>query len=394
MSKMAQILDYLMKNKKVAIAAVVVLVILVLFLTGGEKTQDKKGSNTAQSNSKGVISKEEGTAGEVRALQQEMEKMKKEREEEKKAQEIKKLNETVQTLPSFKPLSDASGKKSHPSSIFGDAPFTAAPAAVVPTPTPPPPPPPAPRLQKKQFIAPDATTTNQPKQAESKGDKKVFVLPASSFVEVKLLSGAYATESEAMPVAAIVERAFVGPNKSSVPLKGCQILGKAKGRVGFEIADVQATRLVCVWPDGSVLDEKINGWFASKPGVLGVPGKVITQSGKFLSTVGVTSFLEGVAQGLSKAQETTSLASSPYGVGAATNVSGNITNYGFYKGAEEFAGSSKQFFAKQAEKLEPAVLIEPGSKVFVFMVDSVSLKGGNFEKPYTYFDSVNLSSSK
>lgn len=382
---MSKLTDFFGRNKKLAIVVAAAAVVgFVIF--SGPKNDQKKADTTASG--KGVVTKDDNAAATLSAVQKELAEFKKQYDEEKKAKEAKKAEDATKGLP---PLElGASKPKKEGLPLFQTQ--QPQPFAVT-QPQPPPPPPPPPRLQKKQLsaIVPDQPSKDAAVKAAT--DQKIFTLPASSFVEVKLLSGAYATQGEPLPVAAIVERAFVGPNKSTIPLKGCQIIGKAKGDIGYEIAQIQATRLVCVWPDGSVLDEKVNGWFTTRPGVLGVAGKVEKQSGKFFASVGVASFLEGFSQGLARTQEDTQLGISPYGSATATNISGNATKYGLMKGAQDFAGVSKAWFQKQAEALTPAVLVQPGTKAYVFMLESVKLKGAYFDKPFSYFDNVNVSAA-
>lgn len=397
---MNKVIDFLTKNKKITFVLVAAIVVGFIIFTAPAK-QTKEAANKTEG--KGVVSKEESQTAKMNAMEKELQEFrefKKKLEDSKQGTaEAQKLSDTVKALgpiaPVGKPAAAASalfsnGNKKEQS--FQEVPNfqTQAPAQV--KIVQPPPPPPPPRLQKKQLSA--VTADPADKTAPKAAFTKVYTLPASSFVEVKFISAGYATQNEPMPATVLAERAFVGPNRSSIPLKGCQIIAKMKGDIGYELAQGQAVRLTCVWPDGSVLDEKINGYLTAGDGVFGVPGEVIRQSGKFLSTVGITSFLEGFTQGLSRAQESTQLGASPYGTSTATNISGDATKYGLYKGAQDFSGAAKAFFAKQAESLVPAVKINPGTKAYVFMLDSVKLKGANFEKTNMYFDSVNLSSAQ
>jgi len=145
-----KILDHLTKNKKITIVATVAIVILFLVLTGGQRPQEKKDARPDQPSGKGVMTKDEGTAGELNAMRQQLQQIIKEREEEKKANEAKKLTETVQTLPSFKPLDAAPVKKHRTASLFDEGDLK----SVIAPPSPPPPPPPPPPVCRRSNCLP------------------------------------------------------------------------------------------------------------------------------------------------------------------------------------------------------------------------------------------------
>ena len=199
-----------------------------------------------------------------------------------------------------------------------------------------------------------------------------------------------------MPVAGAIDKVFVGPNHSAVPLRGCFFLGKAQGNTGDKLADIKVVKMSCVWPNGQTFEADVAGYVTDVNGDFGMKGTVERHAGTFFGTVGITSFLEGLATGIAQTQQNTQLGTSPYGVATATNIVGSAAQYGALQGAADFAKSSKAFFAKQMENLVPTVIVPAGSKGYVYITSGVNITGGMnaLKGSNSYYDSYNLSRTR
>ena len=241
-------------------------------------------------------------------------------------------------------------------------------------------------------------------QVEPKGTQQTveassndLFLPAGSFVSFTLKTSVFAPDAgEQMPTSGVLDAAFVGPNKSTVPMKGCFFIGKAKGNTAEKMADIKPIRFSCVWPNGETFEADTAGYVTDLYGHFGLKGEVDRHTGTFLSTVGITSALEGFAQGLNKAQTATSTLVANSASATSTNINGSPWQYGGFAGLSDMATSAKAFFAAQMQNLIPTVKIEPGERGYIHLTAGIKIPGGKknvagnlTSYPYTY----NLSSA-
>ena len=252
-----------------------------------------------------------------------------------------------------------------------------------------------PRLIKidiSEIVPAEKTEHSRPRNSD-------LFLPAPSFASFTTITEAYGPETgEQMPVSGVIDNAFTGPNKSKIPLRGCLWLGKARGVIGEKCADIKVTKISCVWPDGSSFEADVAGWVTAANGDFCLPGRVERHSWEFFKTVGITSFIEGISTGLSRAQETTSLVGSGQAVESATNITGGAFKYGLSKGALDLASAAKQFYAAQLQSLIPSVHVPAGTRGYLHITKGVRITGGRNALSgggsAGYFDSYDLSSVK
>src|SRR5208337_4614642 len=168
-------------------------------------------------------------------------------------------------------------------------------------------------------ISPVESAAKETKKDSSSDD---LYLPAGSFVSFTLTSSVFAPDSGTeMPTSGVLDAAFIGPNKSTVPMKGCFFIGKAKGNTAEGIADIKPVKLSCVWPNGETTEVETTGYVTDLYGTFGLPGDVDRHTGTFLSTVGITSALEGLAQGMKQAQTIAQTSLSNSASVSTTNIS-------------------------------------------------------------------------
>lgn len=390
------------KYKKTFIVGAIVLVVLYMIFGGPAKRKIKEQVTKGTGN----ITNEERTKAEIEGLKKSIEELKKQQaqpqqkkeEELRKGQKTEKEESSGREKESGKSLSELekmikpSGKTPSQGGEHQHQPKGSEMPVEIGIPPQKPSPP---RLIKIDI----SEVTPPEKKEQPHTEKSDLYLPAGSFGSFTTSSSVYGPETgEQMPVSGVIDKAFVGPNKSSIPLTGCFWQGKARGITGEKCADIKVVKISCVWPDGSSFESDIVGYVTAENGAFCLPGRVERHSAEFFATVGITSFLEGLTTGMSKAQEATSLAASGLAVQSATNVTGSAAAYGLLKGAVDFAGAAKQFYAAQLQSLVPAVLVPAGTKGYVYMTSGLRITGGRNalagNSGAGYYDSYNLSYRK
>jgi hypothetical protein len=396
---------FLAKNRKLLIIAAVIGILFYVFSSGAPQKKIKE----EIAKGRGTVTTEDRLKADYEALRKKVEQIEKDREkagkkgdepdkgkkpdlaspgpgkepEKEKPESLKELEKALK--PSQKP-------HQHGSPLApGVAPL---PAEQVPVPFKKPEPPRLLKIDVSEATPPAKKEEKLSKDTPSNAD---IFLPAGSFASFTLTSQAFAPETGAqMPVAGVFDKAFVGPNRSAVPLRGCYFLGKAQGNTGEGIADIKVVKMSCVWPDGGSFEADVAGYVTGINGDFGMKGTVERHAGTFFSTVGISSFISGLATGMARAQEQTQLGTSAYGTSTATNVIGSSAEYGALKGAADFAGASKQFFDKQIQNLIPTVVVPAGTQGYVYITSGVKITGGMnaLNRNTNYYDSYNLSRSR
>ncbi len=390
----AVITGFLAKHRKL----IVIFVVAAIMVYAVINSPQKKGKEE-EPKGKGTVTTEERLKADIEALKKTVDEFKKKEEARKSTdQEKAKQPETAPTTKNKgKDLEKTESLKELEKALRPQKPAQARGHQVVE------PFPEAGLPMKKQepprLLKIDVSEVNIAEKTEekiSRGQSDLF-LPASSFASFTLTSSAYAPETgEQMPISGVLDKAFVGPNKSAVPLRGCYFLGKARGNTGAKFADVKAVKISCVWPDGRTFETDVAGYATDTNGDFGIKGRVERHAGTFFSTTGISSFLQGLSGGMARAQEQQSLESSGFSVQSATNVAGSAAAYGLLKGASEFSNSAKTFFDRQLQSLIPAVVVPAGTRGYIFITAGVTITGGisALKNSKSYYDSYNLSHNR
>ncbi len=231
-------------------------------------------------------------------------------------------------------------------------------------------------------------------QVEEKAKKEVvpeeevfLMLPAGSFVECTLLSGVYAPadSSRPLPVLIRMDDAFIGPNKSKVPLEGIFGLCKATGELVSERAILQLQQISVVMKDGKTFNEEGNlGYLAGEDAALGLKGKIIRNTGKYIWMALFSGYLGGAADALAMGKTQTTIG----GQGQIVqDINKKATgDYAAYSGFSSAAQRMSDYYMGQLEQLIPVVYIAAGRKITVVMTKSIKIKGYKLEKYDRYLE--------
>lgn len=222
-----------------------------------------------------------------------------------------------------------------------------------------------PRLQK-------VTLQKAAPEAEAATPREVRI-PAGSFAEGTLLSGVYApTEGGANPVGIRVDQAWVGPNRSRIPLQGAFAIGKAQGDANSTRVVIQLDRLSFVGRDGRTLEVPLNGYVADQDGVMGLAGQYVWRIQEAASLAAVTGGISAAAD--AAAQRETVTGQTPLG-GSSTVVTGDLGKFALARGASRAADEVGKIVTRRLEEIVPAIYVPNAKRLTLVLIDGATLPG-------------------
>ena len=210
------------------------------------------------------------------------------------------------------------------------------------------------------------------KEADRRRAERQVRLPAGSFAEATMLSGAYApTQGQPMPVKLRLDRAFTGPNRTEIPIQEALLVGKATGDPNSERVVIQLDRLSYVKPGGEAVEVSINGYVVDDDGVQGVAGEYVWRAFD-VAALGVLSGAISAGADASAAKETLTQVN-PLG-GASQVVTGDPLRFAGFRGLSRGAEGIEKLVAQRLEEIVPAVYVPNGRRVTVCLIDGVTLE--------------------
>ena len=261
-------------------------------------------------------------------------------------------------------------------------------------PQPPPPPrggaalppgvPPAPGdpvVQSKPEIFGDIEITSQRSAAtedkEGKKKEKMSVYLPPSFMEATLLSGMYAPtasggSSNPLPVLIRIKHLAILPNHVKGDLKGCFLIGEAKGSLSDERAHVRLNTLSCLSRGGeSVIDQKIKGYAVDSDGFVGLRGKVVSKMGGAIAR----SLLAGFVVGFGDAVNTSTYTTTTSGLGTTQTLdTDKAVKAGVGKGISQAAHDLQKFLLDLGKQAVPVIEIGAMKHITVVVSEGIELE--------------------
>lgn len=197
-------------------------------------------------------------------------------------------------------------------------------------------------------------------------------VPAGTFAKAIVIGGANvsaAVSAQTDPSVMLFRVVASGtlPNHKKSHLKDCVFTAAAVGDISSERGRIRTERLSCVFPNGQVFDEAVEGTVFGPDGKNDLPGNVHEGDGKFVGRAFAAGALSGLSDGLSQTYTTNSI--SPEGNVQTVN-SGKIFQYGAAKGASKAMDKVADYNIKRAEQFHPVIQLSAGT-----IVDVVFLKG-------------------
>jgi hypothetical protein len=225
-----------------------------------------------------------------------------------------------------------------------------------------------------------------------KGRGRSVRIPAGSFAQATLLTGVYApTEGGVLPVKIRLDKAFIGPNRSRIPLEDAFLIGKATGDANSLRVVVQLDRLSYVASDGRVVEVPVNGYVADADGVQGLSGHYVWRIGEAATVAAMAGGISAAADGA--AARETLLQVNPLG-GATEMVTGDLGKFAAARGASKAADEIGKIVSKRLEEIVPAIYVANGQPITVCLIDGATLDGvspsevshGTSPSPYAGLD--------
>ncbi len=209
------------------------------------------------------------------------------------------------------------------------------------------------------------------KEADRRRAERQVRLPAGSFAEGTLLTGVYApVEGQPMPVKLRVDRAFVGPNRTRIPIQEAFLVGKATGDPNSERVVVQLDRLSYVKPSGEAVEVAVNGYVADDDGVQGIAGEYVWRAFDVASLAVLSGAVSAGADAAAAKETLTQV--NPLG-GTSQTVTGDPFRFAGFRGLSRAGESVDKLVAKRLEEIVPAVYVPNGRRVTVCLIDGITL---------------------
>lgn len=213
---------------------------------------------------------------------------------------------------------------------------------------------------------------NLSKKEETKTFKKNVYnyVPSGTFAKAVMIGGAdanAAVQSQALlspMVFRIVENGTM-PNHQKSHLKNCVVTGAVFGDISSERGLIRTEQLSCIYPNGKVIDVKVEGAIFGPDGKNGVRGNPVWREKALLQRAFTAGALSGFAQGITNSYSTQSV--SPEGVVTAIKT-GKVFQAagaeGLAKGMEKLADYNIQ----RAEQYHPVIQLSAGTVVDVVFI--------------------------
>lgn len=206
--------------------------------------------------------------------------------------------------------------------------------------------------------------------------EKRTIVPAGSYVKVKILTGVEASTNADTPFPMLMQAdfAFTGPNKTKIDMSGCLFIAKTTGDLSTERVLGQLDKISCVKSNGKYEERSAFGYLAGEDSTFGVIGQLISRQGQVLGAAIIASLAKGIGDAVSMAQTSNSVVAGSTGAPAtASNVTGDHIAYVAGKSVIEPASLVANWYLKYAEKLVPAIAVGSGRYVWVVLQKPVEI---------------------
>ena len=221
-----------------------------------------------------------------------------------------------------------------------------------------------------EMTMPPAASVAPPPQA---GPQKTAVVAAGDHVRVKLIGAVNAsTDGTPYPVLFKLVSDVRGPNNSNLPLGEAIMIAAAQGSLTDARALFRLSSLNIAYPDGRRNVVEVDGWVVGEDGINGMEGVLIDPIGEEIAATAMSSFVEGLGEGLASRQTTTRAGI----LGTTTvDITGNEMAYAEGKGASQGAKAWSRIIQDRASKLTPLVQVLSGREATAVFAKSFKVQG-------------------
>jgi hypothetical protein len=136
--------------------------------------------------------------------------------------------------------------------------------------------------------------------------KRVLVkIPSGSLITARMVTGlnavvANTADTDKMFVVAKLTDPILMPNRKKVSLRGCVIMGGAKGDLSTERVYINSTVVSCIGSDDVLYEGNVQANAVGEDGVVGMRGRPVTKDGALILQSTSVGLLQGFAQAFSE----------------------------------------------------------------------------------------------
>jgi len=223
--------------------------------------------------------------------------------------------------------------------------------------------------------------TDEPKDVKK---RKQNWIPSNSIFKATLVTGVYAPtlakgKQSPYPVVLRLKDLSFFPNEFRKDLSGCFIGGEAYGNLSDERVNVRLNNLSCLSENNiSVIDVPVSGFVQGEDGIIGLAGRVVSKQGQIMAAAFVASFLQGMGEAFSLANQTSTM-SGLTGT-TTTAISGDdIVKYGAGSGFSESFKMLSKYYTDILNDTSPVIEVLGGREVEVIINKGVDINPEEWE---------------
>lgn len=208
-------------------------------------------------------------------------------------------------------------------------------------------------------------------------------ISTGSFFKAVLLNGIDAptsggAQAEPYPVLMSIVDLTTMPNRFSVDMRECFLVGAGYGNIADERAYIRTERLSCIRKNGQAVDFELTGHVIGEDGKLGMRGRLVSKQGQQI----VMALFAGTLSGFSTAMKPTGTVKLDLGTSETTsttnvatrNEAGDVLASAGLGGAGTALDSVAKYYLKMAEKMFPVIEIDAGRAIEVVVLKGRSMK--------------------
>lgn len=229
----------------------------------------------------------------------------------------------------------------------------------------------------------DSTGSKDEEQKEVRKKKQNWI-PSNSIFKATLVTGVYAPtlakgKQSPYPIVLRLKDLSFFPNDLRKDLSGCFVGGEAYGNLSDERVNVRLNNLSCLSENNvTVIDVPVSGFVQGEDGIIGLAGRVVSKQGQVMAAAFVSSFLQGMGEAFSLANQTTTVSSLTGS--ATTSMSGDdIVKYGAGSGFSESFKMLSKYYTDILNDTSPVIEVLGGRSVEIIINKGVDLNPEEWE---------------
>jgi conjugal transfer pilus assembly protein TraB len=206
-------------------------------------------------------------------------------------------------------------------------------------------------------------------------------VPAGTFAQAIMIGGADASagvtaQNNPEPMLFRITSNGTLPNHKKSHLMDCFVTGAVIGDVSSERGKIRTEKLSCVFPNGEVVDQDVEGTIFGPDGKNAVRGNLHDGSGQYVTRAGIAGFASGISDGISQTFTNNSI--SAEGVVSTTNPN-RIFQNGFAKGSSKGLDKISDYEIKRADQYHPIIQLSAKTEVDIVFLKGFYLDGKKHE---------------